>query len=55
MDEPPAPALLDPWRTRALACLPGAHAECPGDRSTCMPSPDQPGVPPPGGPPLLLR
>ncbi|MGK4003271.1 hypothetical protein WMF31_11650 [Sorangium sp. So ce1036] len=42
------PALLDPWRTRALACLPGAHTECPGDRSTCTPSPEQPGVPPPG-------
>ncbi|MGK4007904.1 hypothetical protein WMF31_35135 [Sorangium sp. So ce1036] len=49
VDEPPVPALLDPWRTRALACLPGAYTECPGDRSTCMPSPDQPGVPPPGG------
>ncbi|WP_437319745.1 hypothetical protein [Sorangium sp. So ce385] len=49
VDEPPPPARLDPWRTRALACLPGAYTECPGDRSTCMPSPEQPGVPPPGG------
>ncbi|WP_437744820.1 hypothetical protein WMF39_07265 [Sorangium sp. So ce1504] len=49
VDEPPPPALLDPWQTRALACVPGAYTECVGDRSTCMPSPDQPGVPPPGG------
>ncbi|WP_437986927.1 hypothetical protein [Sorangium sp. So ce117] len=49
VDEPPPPALLDPWQTRALACVPGAYTECLGDRSTCMPSPDQPGVPPPGG------
>ncbi|WP_438026047.1 hypothetical protein [Sorangium sp. So ce233] len=48
VDEPP-PARLDPWQTRALACLPGAYTECPGDRSTCMPSPDQPGMPLPGG------
>ncbi|WP_437976987.1 hypothetical protein WMF11_07710 [Sorangium sp. So ce295] len=49
VDEPPPPALLDPWQTRALACVPGAYTECLGDRSTCMPSPEQPGVPPPGG------
>ncbi|MGK3965060.1 hypothetical protein WMF38_12860 [Sorangium sp. So ce118] len=49
VDEPPPPARLDPWQTRALACVPGAYTECPGDRSTCMPSPGQPGVPPPGG------
>ncbi|WP_437716480.1 hypothetical protein WMF45_08670 [Sorangium sp. So ce448] len=49
VDEPPPPALLDPWLTRALACVPGAYTECLGDRSTCMPSPEQPGVPPPGG------
>ncbi|WP_437659246.1 hypothetical protein [Sorangium sp. So ce1182] len=49
VDEPPPPARLDPWQTRARACLPGAYTECPGDRSTCMPSPEQPGVTPPGG------
>ncbi|XXT24334.1 hypothetical protein WME94_22630 [Sorangium sp. So ce429] len=49
VDEPPPPARLDPWQTRALACLPGAYTECPGNGSTCMPSPDQPGGPPPGG------
>ncbi|WP_437971843.1 hypothetical protein WMF04_22230 [Sorangium sp. So ce260] len=49
VDEPPPPARLDPWQTRALACLPGAYTECPDDRSTCMPSPGEPGVPPPGG------
>ncbi|WP_437942302.1 hypothetical protein [Sorangium sp. So ce341] len=49
VDEPPPPAREDPWQTRALACLPGAYTECPGDRSTCMPSAGEPGVPPPGG------
>ncbi|WP_437589686.1 hypothetical protein [Sorangium sp. So ce1000] len=49
VDEPPPPALLDPWQTRAFACVPGAYTECLGDRSTCMPSPEQPGVTPPGG------
>ncbi|WP_433937080.1 hypothetical protein AB3662_20805 [Sorangium cellulosum] len=44
-DEPPPPARLDPWQTRALACLPGAYTERPGDRSTCMPSPEKPGGP----------
>ncbi|AGP37132.1 hypothetical protein SCE1572_23195 [Sorangium cellulosum So0157-2] len=49
VDEPPPPAREDPWQTRALACLPGAYTECPDDRSTCMPSPGEPGAPPPGG------
>ncbi|MDC0682873.1 hypothetical protein [Sorangium atrum] len=49
VDEPPPPARLDPWQTRALACVPGAYTECASDRSTCMPTPGQPGVPPPGG------
>ncbi|WP_437959537.1 hypothetical protein WME76_07690 [Sorangium sp. So ce119] len=48
-EPPPPPQRLDPWQTRALACVPGAYTECPGDRSTCMPSPDQPGGPAPGG------
>jgi hypothetical protein len=47
--EPPPVPRLDPWQTRALACLPGAYTECPDDRSTCMPSPGQSGMPPPGG------